>query len=157
MRISGWSSDVCSSELLRQACSSFTIFATEPANGSPLAIPFAGGLLLGRFQAEPKIDNSGGHVTFNKYCMRNHTVFYPTPTNFVVRTYVNPKLLRPEQHEIVRELEAWLAAHQAEAEAAVMQYHRLEDKDQGVFLDSARWATLQADCQALWPRLSAHF
>jgi hypothetical protein len=24
------------------------------ANGSPLAIPFAGGLLLGRFQAEPK-------------------------------------------------------------------------------------------------------
>src|SRR3546814_6082544 len=117
MRISGWSSDVCSSELLRQACSSFTIFATEPANGSPLAIPFAGGLLLGRFQAEPKIDNSGGHVTFNKYCMRNHTVFYPTPTNFVVRTYVNPKLLRPEQHEIVREMEAWLAAHQAEAAA----------------------------------------
>src|SRR3546814_1247872 len=99
MRISDWSSDVCSSDLpssfrpsnLRQACSSFTIFATEPANGSPLAIPFAGGLLLGRFQAEPKIDNSGGHVTFNKYCMRNHTVFYPTPTNFVVRTYVNPK------------------------------------------------------------------
>ena len=125
------------------------------ANGSPLAIPFAGGLLLGRFQAEPKIDNSGGHVTFNKYCMRNHTVFYPTPTNFVVRTYVNPKLLRPEQHEIVREMEAWLAAHQAEAEAAVMQYHRLEDNDQGEFLDSASWATLQADFQALWTRLSA--
>ena len=96
-----------------------------------------------------------GHVTFNKYCMRNHTVFYPTPTNFVVRTYVNPKLLRPEQHEIVREMEAWLAAHQAEAEAAVMQYHRLEDNDQGEFLDSASWATLQADFQALWPRLSA--
>src|SRR3546814_1761835 len=113
---------------LRQACSSFTIFATEPANGSPLAIPFAGGLLLGRFQAEPKIDNSGGHVTFNKYCMRNHTVFYPTPTNFVVRTYVNPTLLRPDQHEIVRAMEAWLAAHQAEAEAAVMQYHRLDRK-----------------------------
>src|SRR3546814_4551620 len=55
--------------------------------------------------ADPKIDNSGGHVTFNKFCMRNHTVFYPTPTNFVVRTYVNPKLLRPEQHEIVREME----------------------------------------------------
>src|SRR3546814_7741620 len=82
---------------------------------------FRSGLLLGRFQAEPKIDNSGGHVTFNKYCMRNHTVFYPTPPNFVVRTYVNPKLLRPEQHEIVREMEAWLAAHQAEAEAAVMR------------------------------------
>src|SRR3546814_1719754 len=123
MRISDWSSDVCSSDL----CSSFTIFATEPANGSPLAIPFAGGLLLGRFQAEPKIDNSGGHVTFNKYCMRNHTVFYPTPTNFVVRTYVNPKLLRPEQHEIVREMAAWLAAHQAEAEAAGMKSHRLEE------------------------------
>src|SRR3546814_2439381 len=34
MRISDWSSDVCSSDLrpsnLRQACSSFTIFATEP-------------------------------------------------------------------------------------------------------------------------------
>src|SRR3546814_4928734 len=118
MRISDWSSDVCSSYL---------------------------------------IDNSGGHVTFNKYCMRNHTVFYPTPTNFVVRTYVNPKLLRPEQHEIVREMEAWLAAHQAEAEAAVMQYHRLEDNDQGEFLDSASWATLQADFQALWPRLSAQF
>src|SRR3546814_8810566 len=80
-----------------------------------------------------------------------------TPTNFVVRTYVNPKLLRPEQHEIVREMEAWLAAHQAEAEAAVMQYHRLEDNDQGEFLDSASWATLQADFQALWPRLSAQF
>src|SRR3546814_18277689 len=107
MRISDWSSDVCSSDL------------------------------LGRFQAEPKIDNSGGHVTFNKYCMRNHTVFYPTPTNFVVRTYVNPKLLRPEKHEIVREMAAWLAAHQAEAEAAVMQYNRLEDNDQGESLDSA--------------------
>src|SRR3546814_6294797 len=83
--------------------------------------------------------------------------FDPTPTNFVVRTYVNPKLLRPEQHEIVREMEAWLAAHQAEAEAAVMQYHRLEDNDQGEFLDSASWATLQADFQALWPRLSAQF
>src|SRR3546814_250170 len=38
MRISDWSSDVCSSDLpsnLRQACSSFTIFATEPT-GSPL-------------------------------------------------------------------------------------------------------------------------
>src|SRR3546814_6913261 len=36
MRISDWSSDVCSSDLfrpsnLRQACSSFTICATEPA------------------------------------------------------------------------------------------------------------------------------
>src|SRR3546814_3393630 len=58
---------------LFRSCSSFTIFATEPANGSPLAIPFAGGLLLGRFQAEPKIDNSGGHVTFNKYRSEEHT------------------------------------------------------------------------------------
>src|SRR3546814_16746280 len=89
--------------------------------------------------------------------MRNHTVFYPTPTNFVVRTYVNPKLLRPEQHEIVREMEAWLAVHQAEAEVAVMKYHRLEDNDQGEFLDAACWATLQADFQALWSRLSALF
>src|SRR3546814_9141290 len=35
MRISDWSSAVCSSDLsnLRQACSSFTIFATEPIRG----------------------------------------------------------------------------------------------------------------------------
>src|SRR3546814_20750758 len=80
--------------------------------------------------------------------MRNNTVFYPTPTNFVVRTYVNPKLLRPEQHESVREMEAWLAAHQAEDEAAVMQYHRHEENDQDGFLDSASWAPLAADFQA---------
>src|SRR3546814_992532 len=36
MRISDWSSDVCSSDL-RQACSSFTISATEPATRSALA------------------------------------------------------------------------------------------------------------------------
>src|SRR3546814_14815450 len=82
--------------------------------------------------------------------MRNHTVFYPTPTNFVVRTYVNPKLLRPEQHEIVREMEAWLAAHQAEAEAAVMQYHRLEDNDQGRSEERRVGKECVSTCRSRW-------
>src|SRR3546814_1725392 len=50
MRISDWSSDVCSSSLpssfrpsnLRQACSSFTIFATEPVDLQRDALTAAG-------------------------------------------------------------------------------------------------------------------
>ncbi|WP_319295763.1 hypothetical protein [Sphingobium sp.] len=124
------------------------------AEGSTLAIPFADGLLLGGFQASPRPENSGGLVTFNRYCMQQRTIPYGISSNFVVKTYVNPRQLSPDQREVAREMEAWLASHQEAAEAAIMQFYRVDDSNETDIMAPEAWKRLKADFLSMWSRLS---
>ncbi len=131
--------------------------------GTEIAIPFSGGLLLGRFQARPMAEHSGRVVTFDRYRMQQLTVPYNSATNFIVKTYVNASQLSADQREIVQEMEAWLAVHQSIAQAAITQVHRVGNRNVEDVIPSDTWRDMKADFVSMWGRLShavvssAHF
>lgn len=98
--------------------------------GSRLSIPLADGLLLGGFEPRPYIgrhtQGTGGRVAFNKRGRFNRDVPLGMTTDFVIKTYVDPGKLGPDQREIVREVEAWLGNHEAAAEATMLHRYRLD-------------------------------